>query len=263
MKLKFFLKAQSDFDALPDHYKSLYSKTADGWMIDIEGAASAERLNEFRDNNTALKQQVEAWTKTGLTVEQATELKAKAADLEEGKLFKKEGLEAAVQARITAMKADYDKQLADAKAINEKAMGELATIKIDAALIEAGTGLGLLPTAHQDLVFRGRSIFKLEDGKVVAYGTDGKPLHGKGAEPLSVKEWVEGLVPTAAHLFAPNSGGGAPGGGAGAGTRGPGAANPFKKESWNLTEQGRLFKADAATARRLAAEAGVNIPATA
>lgn len=44
---------------------------------------------------------------------------------------------------------------------------------------------------------------------------------------------------------------------------GSSGANPWLKESWNLTEQGRIIQRDPALARRLAAAAGAKIPALA
>ena len=63
-------------------------------------------------------------------------------------------------------------------------------------------------------------------------------------------------VSEAPHLFESNAGGGAAGNTSGGGARPQGLQkNPFKKETWNLTEQMRLQKSDPQLAARLKAAA--------
>ena len=79
--------------------------------------------------------------------------------------------------------------------------------------------------------------------------------------PMTLEEWVDTQVADAPHLFESNSGGGAAGDGSGgAAGAGPGRANrsvknPFRKETWNLTEQMKLQKSDPQLAARLKAAA--------
>ena len=60
----------------------------------------------------------------------------------------------------------------------------------------------------------------------------------------------------APHLFESNAGGGAAGNPAGGGTgSNRSVKNPFRKETWNLTEQMKLQKTDPNLAARLKAAA--------
>jgi hypothetical protein len=74
---------------------------------------------------------------------------------------------------------------------------------------------------------------------------------------MTLAEWVDALVSDAPHLFEANAGGGA----AGSGSGGAGSAsarasrNPYRKETFNLTEQMKLQKSDPALAARLKAAA--------
>jgi hypothetical protein len=89
------------------------------------------------------------------------------------------------------------------------------------------------------------------DGKTVRYGRD-------GLTPMTLEEWVDTQVSEAPHLFESNAGGGAAGNasGGGAGSRPQGLQkNPYKRETWNLTEQMRLQKSDPQLAARLKAAA--------
>ena len=83
-----------------------------------------------------------------------------------------------------------------------------------------------------------------------------KLILGEDGKVTGLTEQVEALKKDKAFLFKgttplphyhPNGGGNKP------------VANPFKKESFNLTEQGRLLRSNPEQARAMAAEAGVTI----
>ena len=98
--------------------------------------------------------------------------------------------------------------------------------------------------------------FKLVAGVPQAFEADGQTARmGKdGTSPMTLAEWVDALVSDAPHLFEANAGGGAAGSGSGgAGNRS--VKNPFRKESFNLTEQMKIQKSDPALAARLKAAA--------
>jgi hypothetical protein len=105
-------------------------------------------------------------------------------------------------------------------------------------------------------------VFRLLQGAPVAYEADGQTVRvGKdGITPMTLDEWVEQQVADAPHLFESNAGGGGGGatsqysnGSGGVGNRS--VKNPFRKESWNLTEQMKLQKSDPQLAARLKAAA--------
>ena len=83
-----------------------------------------------------------------------------------------------------------------------------------------------------------------------------KLILGEDGKVTGLTEQVEALKKDKAFLlkgtaplpnYQPNGGGNPP------------VANPFKKESFNLTEQGRLLRSNPEQARAMAAEAGVTI----
>jgi hypothetical protein len=71
---------------------------------------------------------------------------------------------------------------------------------------------------------------------------------------MTLAEWVDALVSDAPHLFEANAGGGAAGSGGGV-TGNRSVKNPFRKETFNLTEQMKIQKNDPALAARLKASA--------
>jgi hypothetical protein len=108
-----------------------------------------------------------------------------------------------------------------------------------------------------DITARARGVFRLVDGVPTAFDADGKTVRaGKdGVTPMTLEQWVDAQVSEAPHLFESNAGSGAASNGSGGvANKGP-AKNPFKNETWNLTEQMRLQKSDPNLAARLRAAA--------
>jgi hypothetical protein len=100
-------------------------------------------------------------------------------------------------------------------------------------------------------------VFKLVNGAPRAFEADGQSVrYGRdGVTPMTLDEWVDAQVSDAPHLFESNAGGGAAGNGSsGAGNKTV-VKNPFRKETWNLTEQMKLHKTDPQLAARLKAAA--------
>ena len=131
-------------------------------------------------------------------------------------------------------------------------------IQIDQAVLGEATKRGLRGTALPDITARARQTFRLVNGVPQAFEGDVQtPRAGRdGVTPLSVAEWVDQQVSEAPHLFENNAGGGASGHGSGGAAGGERSGrNPFRKETWNLTEQMRLQKTDPALAARLKAAA--------
>lgn len=95
------------------------------------------------------------------------------------------------------------------------------------------------------------------DADYVIYKQGGldKFTFDKDGKPIGVEDVVKPLKESSPHLFKAEPGADyKPNGG---GT--PPAKNPFAKDSFNLTEQGRLLKENPAQAQALAAAAGVTI----
>ncbi|MCI6886309.1 MAG: phage scaffolding protein [Lachnospiraceae bacterium] len=76
----------------------------------------------------------------------------------------------------------------------------------------------------------------------------------KDGKPIGVDDVLKPFKESSPHLFKNQNGGYEPAGGGGAPV-----GNPFAKETWNMTEQGKLFRENPAQARQLAAAAGVKL----
>jgi hypothetical protein len=260
MKPKFRYTSESE---IPAALKEFYVKQADGsYTIDIDGAAEGAKLAEFRDNNRVLLKEnadlKKAWE--GLNADEVRALMAKKDDIENAKIKDKGEFEKQMAERLTQVKAAHEAEKEKlTKTLGEK-QSTIARLKIDAKLIEQGAQLGIRDTAHQDLLLRGQRVFSLDENDNIVASKDGKPWYDAGGELLTIEKWIGDILKKDAdHLFAPNQGGGG-GGGKQPHTGGYTGKNPFDPKAPNITEQGRLMKADRPLATRLAQEAGVQVP---
>lgn len=76
----------------------------------------------------------------------------------------------------------------------------------------------------------------------------------KDGKPIGVDDVLKPLKESSPHLFKTQQGGYSPAGGSGGA-----AVNPFAKETWNMTEQGKLLRSDPAQAKQLAAAVGMKL----
>jgi hypothetical protein len=218
MALKFKCKSKEE---VPAELQSFYLEREGAFVLDVEGAVDRARVEEVRASNIALTSQL----------------------AEQKKRF-----EAIESEQVKSIAAERD-------SLNAK----LTAIQVDQGVLTVATKKGLRPTAIPDITARARSVFELSQGAPVPYEADGQTVRvGRdGVTPMSLDEWVDQQVADAPHLFESNSGGGAGGSGAGGASNHPGRSvkNPFRKESWNLTEQMRLQRTDPGLAARLRASA--------
>jgi hypothetical protein len=246
MALKYKFK---DVKEIPAGDERHYVERDGEWVLDAEGDGSKAKLEEFRANNIALANQLKRFE--GIDPEEVRKLADEKRKLEEAAQIKAGEVDKVLAARL---KAELDKVHAPVVAERDALHGRLTAIQIDQAVVNEATKRGLRATAIPDVTARARLNFKLVDGVPQAFDGD-KVRPGKdGVAPMTLAEWVDALVSDAPHLFEANAGGGAAGSGSGgAGNRS--AKNPFRKETWNLTEQMKLQKTDPGLAARLKAAA--------
>jgi hypothetical protein len=218
MPIKFKAKSKEE---IPAELQSLYVERDGAFVLDVEGAVDRARVEEVRASNIALTNQL----------------------AEQKKRF-----EAIESEQVKSIAAERD-------SLNAK----LTAIQVDQGVTTVATKKGLRPTAIPDITARARTVFKLSQGVPVPYEADGQTVRvGKdGITPMSLDEWVDQQVADAPHLFEANMGAGSSGSHHGSGGAGNNRSvkNPFRKETWNLTEQMRLQRNDPGLAARLKASA--------
>lgn len=110
---------------------------------------------------------------------------------------------------------------------------------------------GFQQSAIEDaLLYAERMLDVDETGKVVT-------KEGVGVTPgVEATAWLSDMQAKKSHWWGPSQGGGASGNRLG----GPGIGNnPWKPETWNMTEQGRILRENRARAEQLARVAGTSI----
>jgi len=247
MALKFKYATKQE---IPAELQSLYVERDGAFVLDADGVVEKSKLDEFRQNNINLSNQLKKFE--GIDPDAVRQLAADKQRLEDEQRLKDGKFQEVLDARLKTAKTDWEKQFSAVTAERDTLLGRLSAIQIDQAVVTEATKRGLRPTAIPDITSRARQSFKLVNGVPQAF--DGQTARMGKDGPMTLAEWVDALVSDAPHLFEANAGGGAAGSGSGgAGNRS--AKNPFRKETWNLTEQMKIQKSDPALAARLKAAA--------
>jgi hypothetical protein len=239
---------------IPAEHQSLYVERDGAWLLDADGVVDKSKHEEFRANNIALANQLKRFE--GIDPDAVRQLAEDKRKLEEAQQLKAGEVEKVFEARLKIAGAEWEKKHGAVVAERDTLTARLTAIQIDQAVVTEATKRGLRPTAIPDITSRARTNFKLVNGVPQAFEADGQTARmGKdGVTPMTLAEWVDALVSDAPHLFEANAGSGAVGSGGGAaGNRS--VKNPFRKESFNLTEQMKIQKSDPQLAARLKAAA--------
>lgn len=267
MKLKRVYDTQAE---IPKEYLALYEEREGKWhlKVEFEGLAPKEKVDEFRENNLKITKELEDLKKQYGDVtpdklkqiqEEARKAKEEARKKEEDAAIKEGKIDQVLASRTQEMKTGYEQKVADLEKQVKQRDAELERIIVERGIAEAAAKKKVLPTAVEDVIMRGKTVWKLKDGvPVPVEQKEGKEelRYGKDGKVLTFETWLDSLATSAPHLFEASAGSGASGKGGGA----TGAqANPWKKESFNLTRQGEIFRNNPDLARKLAGEAGVKL----
>src|SRR4051795_10265762 len=118
----------------------------------------------------------------------------------------------------------------------------MTDIELTENIMAAADRCGLFPGALTDIASRARKVFRLVEGVPTPFDPDSQTVltGADGVTPITMDEWLESQMAQAPHLFQEPTGSDAqtcP-----RDTSVPLGPNPFRKETWNLTEQMRLQK---------------------
>lgn len=266
-------------DEVPEGLRPYYSEGEDGnYRVAVDGLVPKTRLDEFRNTNTRLMQELARAEETAVAfkalgddpqklAEELRSLRDLKRRMEDKELVDAKGFDEALNKRTAEMKASADNQirtlteaLKAAEAERDAAIQKHQRATINREISQAAALCGVRGPAVPDLLSRAEQAgwMLTEKGSVVLRDDEGGTqfvIGADGASPLTPKEWINGHIrDTAPHFFDLPTGGGA------LGSSGSGSMkNPYLKESENFTEQGRLEREKPALARQLAAAAGYNI----
>jgi len=159
--------------------------------------------------------------------------------------------------KLEADIAERDKQLEDLK----KAAGTSEELKKQIEQLQAENQKAAeewqAKMAQMQLDFaieKALAAAKAKNAKAVKALLDMEKVKLDGDKLLGLDDQLKALQQSDSYLFGES-------GKVGSGTNPPGAgtgeANPWKKDSWNLTQQGKILLEDPAKATRMKAEAGI------
>lgn len=195
---------------------------------------NAELLDEYKKLGAQVKN-----VPDGVDVQELIEFKHKA---EQSKL-ESEG-------KYTEARQALEQQFREAAAEKDKRIAELEARVRELELIAPAN------TALADVVHDPSIVFKADllNPSQIEREADGTVVVVNGYERKPIDEWAKTL-PTYMQKAPKPVGSGAPAGRSAGGDIPPGTKNPFSKDTFNLTEQSRLFKTDRDLYERLKAVA--------
>lgn len=223
---------------LPKDVQSLYVEKDGKYKLDgvevedvsgLKSALSSER-EARKKSDKALKDLAEKWG--DLDPVEIKSMLEKLGGAEEAQLIKAGKIDEVVALRTEKLRQEHGKLMKkseDATAAANARAEKFSTRVLDNHVRAAAAKAGLHQNAHEDALFRARTMFKLdEDGNAVQLDSDGAPVKGKdGKTNFGPGEWLEGMKETAPHWFpAGNTGGGAQGG------KGNGGAKTMKRDAF-------------------------------
>lgn len=191
-----------------DKTKVLLDKYNEELNTTVTGLKSknSELIGKEKQLKDALKQY------DGLDLEAAKEALRLKQELVDKKLIESGKLDELVNQRTERMKSDYDKKIQELSQQASQAQDFANRFKgrvLSDEIRSAASLLGVIPSAIEDAIYRGRELFTVDDeGKVIPKESAG--LDAKGA-PLTTKAWLESMKETAPHWFPVPKGGGASG----------------------------------------------------
>ena len=255
-----------NFDDIPAAYRHLFKQQGGKWVLLSAGEVKTvedvnklqESLRKERNDHKETKKKFEAFGDEDPEIileklDRIEELEAAAG----GKLDE-EKINEMVEKRLKSKTAPIERELE--KTRKEKVEFETAVKeyeqkekirKIHDSVRKAAKTENMRDTAVEDALILGERLFDVdENGNVVTKDNVGVT---PGVDPMV---WLTEVKNTRPHWWPDSVGAGAKGGSSGNGSF---ANNPFLGDSWNMTEQGRIFTENPERARQLATAAGTTV----
>lgn len=234
-KLKAVLET---LDGLDEGLKGLYVEQEGKFVLDAEGVdnsglkSALEKERKAARDAEAKRKEFESKYKD-IDPDRYAELLKAQEEAEANKGTVEERAQKQAQKAIDAANKARDEALAGIEAERKKAQAYQGRV-LDDAIRAAAAKAGLHQHAIDDALFRGRSMFSLDDsGSAVQLDSDGQLVIGKdGKTPFSPSEWLDGMRETAPHWFPA----GASGSGSGSSKQG-GAPAGKNRSQWSAREK--------------------------
>lgn len=249
------------WEGLTEGLRELYEEKDGEYVLSVDGmddtSGLKSALQKERAERDKLAKQVKEWAGLGKTPEEISELLGKLQD-EEAKKAAAAGEWEKVKAQLVE---SHKKDLTKKDEEVAKMRASLESYLVDAA---ATATIAELKGVPQLLLPHVKSSVKVieADGRytVQVIDANGTPrINGKG-EMLTIRDLVEEMKQSDVFgraFEASGTSGSGSGGNAAPGSSG--TKNPWKQESFNMTEQGRILNENRSLAEQLAKEAGTTL----
>lgn len=210
-----------------------------------------EKLDKVKEESDKFSSIFE---QTGIDQETATKLLMQVSKDEEARLVAEGKFDEVLNKRVGLLKSEHSSQLSN----QEKIIGELKSqvdslqTKINTDMVtnevrKAAAKVGVESFAIEDALLYCQNNFTIEEDRMVCYENGEKVYGSDGVTPISVEEYLNGKRESKPHWFSKPVGGGA----MGSQGRDGSEPNPWRKDSWNFTEQNRIARENPDKAKRL------------
>lgn len=238
---------------IPEAHRELYTEKDEKWEItEVEGVKTqgdidrlTTALSKERDEHKEVREKLKPWAEmdheqvtkdAAELLESRTKIEALEADgnkgLDETKIA--ELVEQRVEQRVNPIQLKLDKSMEENVLLTTKNTAhETKDLNrtISDAVREAATKAKVIPSAMEDVLILSERVFEVDDtGKILTKNNVGV-LPG-----LDPETWLGDMQAKRAHWWPASEGGGAKGSGGGGGF----ADNPWSREHWNMTNQGKV-----------------------
>jgi hypothetical protein len=233
-------------EGLDEGVARLYShdETSNKYYLNVDGAVSKTKLNEFRENNVKLLKEMDALKKqmSEIDVTEYKKLKELAANAgQQGKSFSPDEVESLVKQRVKEMESQWETLNRDLDTRLKTTQAQLENRVIDGDLRDAFAKVGgMYPSALEDILLRARTVFRVEEGRAIPYEADGSILYAKdGRSPMSPQEWLSIQKRNNPHWNIASQGAGSTTSRGGLGATKVDEMTPQQKIAWALENPGK------------------------
>lgn len=264
--LELLYETQED---IPENFRDLYTERDGKWSLtNVKGLKSQEDIDKLnaslvkeRNDHKDTKKKLKPFE--GLDAEEAREKLDKYDELalaaennpDADKLA--EQVEKLADAKVATATAPLTRELEELRTENEENKGKILTFEtketsrvITDSVRKAALGIKVVDTALDDVLMLGEKVFEVkEDGSVLTKDS-------VGCTPgVAADIWLSEMQEKRPHWWPASTGGGGRGNTGGGGF----ANNPFSRDHWNLTEQGKAYTESSTKAEQMAKAAGTTI----
>ena len=191
-------------EKLDDGVKALYKVSGDDFILDVEGATSKDKIDEFRTNNNNLQSQLKSFD--GIDIDKYKAMLETDRKVRDKELIDKGDFETLINERTNVLKSDYEaKLLASTQELDNikgQQNGLITRYEIEGAAHKAFSVHKIQPQAQDAVMAQIKSMFVINNGSVVAM--DGENIKTGADGNFTVSEFVSGQPE---FMKVPSSGG--------------------------------------------------------